>query len=400
MKKSWAIGGVLALSSVLYARSACDDVDLYFGNVSSVSEISLDVIRIDCPALTDGEELEEIVIESGTNLTITTTRDYVRFVNVRFTVEEDASLTFDLPKTLFGPNSGSGGDDESGYIIDVEEGGTVTFTGKARASKADNVRSVFNNEGVIEFQGDALFNNNGNVFRSNYGTIKFRGDTVFKNNNFLAVDNQGADAYVRFSKEAYFEDNAGAFDGGDGLAISNEEGTASFHGEAYFVDHDGTDGGAVYNGGKMRFYDKVKFYNNTVSEEWGGGCRNANGTLEFKAAVQFIGNVADVGGGLAVTGGDVTFHKGVLFEENGAYTNGGAFSLTLGDQFTDDDETDDVVPGSLTFSKPEAVSYTDNYIADSEDDDELVTGCTLAYVEDGTTLIGFDVEDICMEDTV
>lgn len=29
-----------------------------------------------------------------------------RFVNVRFTVEDGASLIFDLPKTRFGPNSG------------------------------------------------------------------------------------------------------------------------------------------------------------------------------------------------------------------------------------------------------------------------------------------------------
>lgn len=29
-----------------------------------------------------------------------------------------------------------------------------------------------------------------------------------------------------------------------------------------------------------------------------------------------------------------------------------------------------------------------------------VTGCSLAYVEEGTTLIGFDVEDVCVEVTV
>lgn len=28
-----------------------------------------------------------------------------------------------------------------------------------------------------------------------------------------------------------------------------------------------------------------------------------------------------------------------------------------------------------------------------------VNACTLAYVEDGTTLIGFDVDDVCLENT-
>lgn len=31
---------------------------------------------------------------------------YCRFVNLRFTVEDGASLVFDMPKTQFGPNSG------------------------------------------------------------------------------------------------------------------------------------------------------------------------------------------------------------------------------------------------------------------------------------------------------
>ena len=29
-----------------------------------------------------------------------------------------------------------------------------------------------------------------------------------------------------------------------------------------------------------------------------------------------------------------------------------------------------------------------------------VTGCSLGYVEQGGTLVGFDVDDVCVEDTV
>ena len=60
-------------------RSECDDVDEYFGDVSSVSEIDLGtVIRVDCPANDDGGYLEEILIESGKTLTIKSTQDFVR----------------------------------------------------------------------------------------------------------------------------------------------------------------------------------------------------------------------------------------------------------------------------------------------------------------------------------
>lgn len=31
---------------------------------------------------------------------------------------------------------------------------------------------------------------------------------------------------------------------------------------------------------------------------------------------------------------------------------------------------------------------------------QSVTGCSLAYVEDDTTLVGFDVDDVCVETTV
>lgn len=62
-------------------RSQCDDIDRYFRDVNSVSEIDLgSVIRVNCPE-NDGYRnimLEEILIESGKTLTIKSTQDYVR----------------------------------------------------------------------------------------------------------------------------------------------------------------------------------------------------------------------------------------------------------------------------------------------------------------------------------
>lgn len=49
-----------------------------------MSEINLGVTSIECPANDDGEALEEVMIESGQTLTITTTRDYVRYASASF----------------------------------------------------------------------------------------------------------------------------------------------------------------------------------------------------------------------------------------------------------------------------------------------------------------------------
>ncbi|CAM9381243.1 unnamed protein product [Ascophyllum nodosum] len=198
------VGAAALLGMFVTSSAACEDIESYFGDVGSVSEIDLgSVIRVDCPANDEGGPLEEILIASGTSLTIKSTQDYVRFVNVRFTVEEGATLVFDMPITRFGPNSGAleGG---TGYMLEVYDGASVTFMGKFRASQIKNIRSVFYNSGAINFKGDSLFNNNGNVVRSNSnGTLKFRGDAVFKNNSWLALDLIGPDSFVRFSQDSH-----------------------------------------------------------------------------------------------------------------------------------------------------------------------------------------------------
>ncbi|CAM9518404.1 unnamed protein product, partial [Hapterophycus canaliculatus] len=302
----------------------CDDIDKYFGNVGSVAEIDLgSVIRVDCPSNDDAEELPFITIESGKTLTVKSEESFVRFVNLRFIVEEDATLVFDMPVTRVGPNSGQS-EGAGDFVFDVAEGGELVFKGKFRASKVYNVRSVFYNRGLVEFKDDSLFNNNGNVFRSNEGTVKFRGDAVFKNNWYLAFDNAGPDSFVRFSKTATFVNNAFAFNGAWGCAIDNE-GTAIFRGDAVFSDHQCDEGAAVSNPGKMRFYGKAYFSDNRNYADNGGGVINRThhntglgGDLVFKGAVQFNRNTAEIGGGIAVTGGTVMFRRGAAFDENAA----------------------------------------------------------------------------------
>ncbi|CAB1109311.1 unnamed protein product [Ectocarpus sp. CCAP 1310/34] len=187
----------LALIASTVRSQECDDIDAYFGDVSSVTEIDLGtIIRVDCPSTDDGEELPYITIESGKTLAVKSEESFVRFVNLRFIVEEGASLIFDMPVTRVGPNSVVDPESASDFVFDVAEGGSLTFNGKFRSSQVFNVRSVFYNRGSIEFKDDSLFNNNGNVFRNNEGTIKFRGDAVFKNNWYLAIVNDGEDSFV------------------------------------------------------------------------------------------------------------------------------------------------------------------------------------------------------------
>ncbi|CAM9285686.1 unnamed protein product [Laminaria digitata] len=248
------------------------------------------------------------------------------------------------------------------------------------------------------FKSDTLFNNNGNVFRSNLGTLKFRGDSIFKNNWWLALDNEGKDAYVRFSKTATFDNNAGSFDGAGGCGVANGEGTVIFRGDANFLNHRCGEGAAVLNGGKMTFYGKAYFDDNKSFNDWGGGVRNTAGNLLFKGAVQFNNNEAEYGGGIAVTGGEVTFNKAVQFDTNGADFSGGAFALTFGGPYGT--LNPEVGPGVLTFKKPDVVRVSDNFVVDRQNKDEPVTRCTLGYVQEGTTLVGFDFDDVCVEDTV
>ncbi|CAM9295561.1 unnamed protein product [Scytosiphon promiscuus] len=362
-------------------KVACDDVDLYFADVSTSTEIDLEgVASLECPDNVDGEVIAGVTVESGKTLTIKSS-EAVRFVNVRFTVEAGASLVFDMPATEIGPNSGDF-DNPRAMVFDLYDDSTLTFMGDFHGDGVENVRTMFYSTGSIEFKGDALFENNGNVFRSNLGTIKFRGDTVFRNNFYLALDNEGTDSFVRFSKTATFEDNAGSFDGSRGCAVINE-GTASFRGVTVFDDHICDGGKAVYNEGKMSFYGKTRFNNNN------GGLRNSDGgDLAFKAAVQFNTNIAEVGGGLLVDGGDVEFKKGVTFDGNSAVESGGAFAVTDN--------------GSLTFKKPWVVRTRNNVLVGvySSPTPVETTGCSLAYIEDGATVTGFDVDDACEEVTV
>lgn len=52
-------------------RVECDDLDLYFANVATSSEIDLNgVTSVDCPENVDGEVISEVLIESGNTLTI------------------------------------------------------------------------------------------------------------------------------------------------------------------------------------------------------------------------------------------------------------------------------------------------------------------------------------------
>lgn len=62
----------------LVRSQQCDDIDEYFGNVGSVTEIDLgSVIRVDCSSNNRGEELPVIIIESGKTLTVKSSESFV-----------------------------------------------------------------------------------------------------------------------------------------------------------------------------------------------------------------------------------------------------------------------------------------------------------------------------------
>eukprot|EP00904_Undaria_pinnatifida_P009445 jgi/Undpi1/5630/HiC_scaffold_2.g00905.m1 len=283
-----------------------------------------------------------------------------------------------------------------GFMIDVKEGGSVTFLGDFEGREVRNVRSMFYNAGSMDFKGAARFEENGNVFRSNSGVLKFRGKTIFRDNWYLAIDNIDA-GYVRFSVRSTFTRNAKFFDGGSGCAISNDsrQGRVIFRGDATFKEHSCEGPGAISSSGEIKFYGKAYFIDNSSSDGNGGAVRNVLGSMTFKAAAQFLGNVADSGGGLAVDGGDVTFEKGVLFDGNDARQTGGAFSVTYLSKFEDGEE--DSGYGSLTFEKPDTVRTVGNSVVPLDDTEFDFPLCTIGYVDDGSTVVGYPEDDVCVE---
>ncbi|CAB1096579.1 unnamed protein product [Ectocarpus sp. CCAP 1310/34] len=281
-------------------------------------------------------------------------------------------------------------------MVQVLTGGSVEFLGEMAATGLANMRSVFYNEagGSIE--------------------LRFYGDATFTNNIYLAIDNDGGS--VRINGEATFVENGRSFDGHSGGGFSNTDGgIAIFRGPALFssntCDEDGggvyngegskmtfrgpalfssntcdEDGGGVYNGegSKMTFYQRTELYDNWSKDGHGGGMDN-RGELKFRGAVRATGNrCAESGGGISTgNGGTTTFYGWVTIQSNDAGTTGGGMST--------------YVVGSsdggsvIEFRKPARVDISIN----EKTGDEL--GCNSVYVDETSSIIGFNVDDVCEE---
>eukprot|EP00904_Undaria_pinnatifida_P010736 jgi/Undpi1/6793/HiC_scaffold_21.g09269.m1 len=372
-------------------RAACDALDNYLDVPSPLTEdttITLTVDVIECEGLdadTNSMEVEQIVVEGGT-LTIASD-DTVQFINVAFLVMSGAALVFDMPETIMGPNSDSTEDYPSGTLLEIGHEGSMTFNGDVTIEEIENVNILVENYGTMEFEETALIQNNVNGIAANAGTIKFRGDTTIKRNYGIGVSNNGG--FVRFSTTVAFDYNGSQLEGFSGCDIENhDDSTMSFRGDATFSNTNcwKAEGVSLYNTGTMNFYGKAGFSDNT-SRGNGGAVLNSGGSMTFRRAVQFNDNDAgDFGGGIALEGGDVTFKKGVKFSGNVA-DSGAAFAvLSNGDS--------DV--GTLTFKKPSAVSFEGNTVDVVDDNDD---NCTVGEVEEGSILIGYPDDDVCVAAT-
>ncbi|CAM9448620.1 unnamed protein product [Laminaria digitata] len=341
-------------------------------------------------------EVEQIIIEGGT-LTIASDNT-VQFINVAFLIMPGAALVFDTPETLIGPNTPTGEDFPPGSLIEISDDASLTFNGDATLQEVGNVDILLENFGSLEFKKTALIENNINAIPVNTGTIKFRGDTTIRGNDGIGIDNAEG-GFVRFSKTATFDDNGIQLEGFDGCNIQNDSiSKMSFRGDATFSNTRCTnaEGTPVFNTGIMTFYGKARFNDNTGRGN-GGAVLNRLGSMTFRRAVQFNNNACgDYGGGIAVEGGDVTFKKAVKFSGNTA-DSGGAFAVLSGQIFGSGDVVDSGF-GSLTFEKPSVVRFEDNTVDTSNefvDDDN----CTVGEVMEGTTLIGFPSDDVCVAAT-
>ncbi|CAM9132500.1 unnamed protein product [Ectocarpus sp. 6 AP-2014] len=376
--------GVWATSSV---RASCDDLRSTLSSPLT-GDTTLELFGdADCPILEDNE-LEEFTVEGGT-LTLTGPST-TKFTNLKFTIMDQAGLIFDYDTTEFGPNLGYEQEDSfGGFMVQVLSGGSVEFLGEMAATGLANMRSVFYNEagGNIEFADNAVFDDIGtNVFRSNLGRLRFYGDATFTNNIYLAIDNEGGS--VRINGEATFIENGRSFDGHSGGGFSNTDGgTAIFRGPAVFSSNACDEsGGGVYNGegSKMTFYQKTGLYDNWSKDGNGGGMDN-RGELKFRGAVWATGNrCAESGGGISTGNeGTTTFYGWVTIQSNDAGTTGGGMSTYV----VGSSEGGSVIE----FRKPARVDISIN----EKTGDEL--GCNSVYVDDTSSIVGFNVDDVCEE---
>eukprot|EP00904_Undaria_pinnatifida_P006338 jgi/Undpi1/2834/HiC_scaffold_14.g06211.m1 len=399
MIKSWAMRSLLALSALSVARAACDALDNYLDVPSPLTEdttITLSVGVIECEALdadTNPMEVEQVVVEGGT--LVIASDSTVQFINVAFIIMPGAALVFDMPETVIGPNDVSTEDFPSGSLIEVSEGSSLTFNGDVTLEEVENVDILLENYGSMEFKGTTLIENNINAIPVNTGTIKFRSDTTIKGNDGIGIDNSDG-GFVRFSKTVTFDANGRQLEGFNGCNIQNDSASKmSFRGDATFSNTNcrNAEGVSLYNTGSMTFYGKARFNDNS-SRGNGGAVLNRVGSMTFRRAVQFNGNAAgDFGGGIALEGGDVTFKKAVKFSGNSA-DSGGAFAVLSGEIFTNGEEIDSGF-GTLTFEKPSVVRVEDNTVETGDDDGN----CTVGEVEEGSTLIGFPDDDVCVAAT-
>ncbi|CAM9292606.1 unnamed protein product [Choristocarpus tenellus] len=277
------------------------------------------------------DTMTDIHVTGGT-LTIKGQGTNVNFRKIRFIVEDQGSIVFDIEETTFGPGS-TDEEDSSGYTLEIQKGGSMRFTGDVIAKEVRDVRSVIGNYGELDFEKTTLFEENGNVIRANFaGNIRFGGNAAFIGNDFLAVSNERIliepgnlesgfiGGTVTFEKKSYFEDNADNFNGVSGAAVFNcEQCTTIFKGKATFVNHNGDEGGAVANRGIMSFEKKAIFTGNDANEGSGGGVSNS-GELTFMRNAVFKKNLVNNngdGGALAnFNDGTITFEGRSRFKKN------------------------------------------------------------------------------------
>lgn len=83
-----------------HCEAQCDDLDLYFADVATESEIDLNgVTSLMCPDNADGEVISEVFVESGKTLTIKSldTVRYHTYINNNEDVAPEACARGPLP---------------------------------------------------------------------------------------------------------------------------------------------------------------------------------------------------------------------------------------------------------------------------------------------------------------
>jgi hypothetical protein len=244
--------------------------------------------------------------------------------------------------------------DNGGGALILALYGTVTVTGNTFSSNTSSLASSGGGGGLAAASQYASMTLAGNTFSNNSsasggggavaggGVSLTASGNVFSGNTALtsdpfgggAIRASGLDGTILLEGNEFSNNSAPSSHGGGATVLLMGSGSAMVSENSFSDNSSGWDGGGAYVfsvGGGAVSVVRNTFSSNTASGQGGGAAGGTSGMATFVDNV-FLGNTADIGGGLVTGPGNAAGITNVVnntFSENRASTQGGGMAAML-----------------------------------------------------------------------